>query len=300
MVNYTSPATTAISDTRPAESDGKVWVDTSENPPEMKLYDSATGAFIPASAKETIVSQTEPTPEVGKIWFEPAQFGTNMYAASSTSWEFLKFLTTIPDSENLRARYDWREANGTDTVQDLTDNGNDLTGTYSGPSATIDGVQAGDFDGDDDLLTVDFSSSLTEPYHIFFLVELQDNSGEQSIWGVNPAPSSGFINFGDDDGTYEWMKGGGGDTTLGSSDTNAHVFNTLIDGSNSELRIDSTDTGSGDPSSSGGIDGLAVGARADDVIHANMHIVEMLVYEVDESANETDIEEYLDRDTSLI
>jgi len=95
MVKYTSPSNTAISDTKPAESDGKVWVDTSEDPPEMKLYDSATGAFIPASGKETIVSQTEPTPEVGKIWFEPGPNGISVYKGLPAEWQFLKFLSAI-------------------------------------------------------------------------------------------------------------------------------------------------------------------------------------------------------------
>jgi len=211
------------------------------------------------------------------------------------------FGNAIPDSENLQARYDWREASGTSGVTDLTGNGNDLTGSYSGPNATIDGVQAGDFDGSDDLLTADFSSSNNEPYHIFFLAELQSTSaGEQSIWGPNPKPSSGFVSFGDDPGTFEWFQGGESDASLGSSDTNAHIFGTLIDGSNSQLRIDGSDIATADPSSSGGIDGLAVGGRADDVTHADIHIVEMLVYQVDESSNESDIEQYLDRDHSLL
>jgi hypothetical protein len=86
-------------DTNPPQPDnGKQWVDTSQSPPEVKIYDSATQAWLPADTTATVVSQSEPTPEVGKIWFEPAQNGTNMYAASSERWEFLKFLRAIPDS----------------------------------------------------------------------------------------------------------------------------------------------------------------------------------------------------------
>jgi len=153
MVNYTSPAKTAISDTRPAESDGKVWVDTSQDPPKMKLYDAATQAFIPASAKSTIVSQTKPTPERGKIWFEPAQNGTNMYAASSDLWEFLKFLPEIPDSVVLNVTAsDYDPANNKYVANigpDVPDAGGDPTKTTD-TVAGSSGVDVVDYDGSDD------------------------------------------------------------------------------------------------------------------------------------------------------
>lgn len=108
-------------DTNPPQPDnGKQWVDTSQSPPEVKIYDSATQAWLPADTKTTVVSQTEPTPEVGKIWFEPAIGGTNMYAASSTGWGFLKFLSAIPgtvlddfESGNLNPKNsDWGSWSG--------------------------------------------------------------------------------------------------------------------------------------------------------------------------------------------
>jgi hypothetical protein len=159
MVNYTSPAKTAISDTRPAESDGKVWVDTSQDPPKMKLYDAATQAFIPASAKSTIVSQTKPTPEVGKIWFEPVQDGANMYAASSFRWEFLNFLSATPDTSMFQSPlYQWYAGAGFDVPGDqevtswegqlasltASDVGNPL---YRADQA---GFEAVEYDGTDD------------------------------------------------------------------------------------------------------------------------------------------------------
>lgn len=178
MVNYTSPATTAISDTRPAESDGKVWVDTSQDPPKMKLYDAATQAFIPASAKSTIVSQTSPTPEVGKIWFEPAQDGTNMYAASSERWEFLKFLPEIPDSaltQHLVAWYRFEDGDARDytarlnaTFADSTAYDGTVNGaTHNNSGAVTDfktGANSGnfEFDGSDDTIKVTHDPGLNQ------------------------------------------------------------------------------------------------------------------------------------------
>jgi len=221
--------------------------------------------------------------------------GSDWYVANN-----LNYLSSVPGSGDLQARYDWREASGGISVNDLTGNGNDLTGSYSGPVATIDGVQAGVFDGSDDQLTVSLSSSISEPYHVFALAKMQtvDVGRDQVIWGDKPLPSSGFSGF-QDNGGWQWLKNNMSDTSLGPSDTDAHIFNWLINGPNSQLRIDGMDIATAD-SDSTPLDGLSVGAAADASRNGNVYITEMLLYEVDKSAIETVIEEYLDRNPSLL
>lgn len=168
-------------DTNPPQPDnGKQWVDTSQSPPEVKIYDSATQAWLPADTKATVVSQTKPTPEVGKIWFEPAQDGTNMYAASSDKWEFLKFLPAIPDSSNLHMRYDAVDQSASGSVSTIVDhtNGNDLTGTASYQSSGLNGAPTFDFDDSngDNMTVSSLHQNLSPPYTIYVVSRLDDGN----------------------------------------------------------------------------------------------------------------------------
>jgi hypothetical protein len=69
----------------------------------------------------------------------------------------------IPDSESLHARYDFREYNSTATsgFEDLTGNGHDLiNGSITDVSESINGQQAGNFDGSNDSVYSDSFSDI--------------------------------------------------------------------------------------------------------------------------------------------
>jgi len=282
MVNYTSPATTAISDTRPGESDGKVWVDTSENPPEMKLYDSATGAFVPASANETIVSQTEPTPEVGKIWFEPIEGGANIYAASSDAWEFLKFLPAIPD--NPVGHFDATELSLSDgssvsTWPDESSEGNDLsagtTPTYR--SSGINGHPAVEFDGTNDFLDVK-TATYPSPRTVVMAVEHTDPNDDFAV-PFDGGGSNEHRSFVTSNGNVRLVSGSVdiSDSTDARDTTSIFVFE--VDGGDSRIRRNGQTLVTGGNTSDSDLTGFTVGARGD--TSSNFYpgyIGELLVY----------------------
>lgn len=215
--------------------------------------------------------------------------------------------SAIPDSENLQARYDARELNLTDgdavsTWPDETGNGNDLSGTAATYRASeISGLPTVDFDGADDILEAAFSTTLSQPFHLFFLGQEQ-RSNSNDILISDSGASSGFVGLevsGAETGEYELRKFGLSDDLLGGFNTNPHIHSLLADGSNAALRIDGANSGTGNTETTSW-DGVVVGARGDGNQYADAQFVEILVYDVDESANQSGIETYLDRDSNLL
>ena len=76
-----------------------------------------------------------------------------------TTWRSLvdgQDLFAIPDSGDLHAHYDFSEYSGTGGFNDLSGNGHDLVnGSITGVGESINGVQAGEFDGTDDSVRTD-------------------------------------------------------------------------------------------------------------------------------------------------
>jgi hypothetical protein len=198
----------------------------------------------------------------------------------------------VPDSEDLLARYDWREASGTSSVADQSGNGNDLSGTYTGPSASINGNQAGRFDGTDDILDTAFNTR-SQPNHIFLVARWTDVSGSDFPRLFDNDNSNKEHSFGLDEGNTEWFLRSQGSTgSDGSADTNAHIFETLFDGSNSTFVVDGTQRSLGSIGTDG-LDGFQLGARADDTLFAEFDIGEVLIYPQDKSTSASEIRNYL-------
>lgn len=196
----------------------------------------------------------------------------------------------IPDSGDLQARYDWTVASGTSTVADQTGNGYDLTGTYTGPTATINGMQAGEFDGVDDSLGVDWTNQ-PQPNHIFIVFKYLSDPAEPSA--VCDGASDGRNKFGTDaDGDLDLYAGNSNNVVDGNADTNPHVASALFDGANSVLRLDGSQVASGDV---GGQDlgGLIVGSQPNDANYTNVAVGEILPYPQDKSGIQSDVESYL-------
>lgn len=69
--------TTRGSDVPTSPANGQLWVDTSNNPPELKIYNGASFSlvsFLPSSAVITNPSGTEPaSPVLGQLWLDTSQ-----------------------------------------------------------------------------------------------------------------------------------------------------------------------------------------------------------------------------------
>jgi len=214
----------------------------------------------------------------------------------------------IPDSANLHARYDARNLSLTDGAEvsswpdevasaDLSIGSGSPTYVANG----INGVPAVSYDGDRH--DASFASSISDPYSVFFSGQLQTRNSNSIAYSDNPVPGSGFVGLeiANGFGSYEWKVNGTGDPTLSTNDTNPHIFSNIFASGTGELRVDSSKVASKNASSdSNDLNGISLAERSDGNAPADILITEVLVYSVDESANQTDIETYLDRDLGLI
>lgn len=290
-------------DTNPPQPDnGKQWVDTSQSPPEVKIYDGATQAWLPADTQTTVVSQTEPTPERGKIWFEPAQGGTNMYAASSGLWEFLKFLPAFPAAPDAQARFDARNLslNDGDAVSTWSDtvNGNDLSSVNSAPIYRESGVNGKPGIAFNDSQRLEANFTVTVPYSVFVSGRF-DNTGSNNEFMWSQDFNSTFVGFINKDGQYQFKSNGTGNPKFGSSDTNNHIFHTTVEGSNQEQYVDQSSIGSSSFGASNS-NGFSVGGSYNSSDIGEVTITELILYEGTQSSNQTDIANFLDRDLGIL
>jgi len=197
----------------------------------------------------------------------------------------------IPDSEDLQARYDFSEEDGSTPVTDQTGNGHDLTGSYSGVGASINGVQAGKFDGTDDSLSTTWGA-ISEPYHIFVVARV-DSLGRQYLLDGGSEYDHSIYPW---DPGSEWRiyQGGNSDVADGGTfyNTNPHLLNALFGPGTDYLRIDETDVNNGDTGSSDST-GLTLGMQGGGGFHIDATVGEVLVYSTDKSSIETEVESYL-------
>jgi hypothetical protein len=205
MVSYTDPSDgTPKQDTQPVSAEGKQWVDTSQSPPELKIYDPATSTWLPADTNATVVSTSEPTPQVGKIWFEPAQGGTNMYAASSTNWEFLKFLSAIPDT----VLDDFESGNLDPANNDWSNWSGDTGAANVQPSVVLEGSKT--LEQGTKSLKTDYQNGSITPSRVSCLVRQQSRSGnsgdEFGIFLQNNGSQAVMVEF-EQDGTFQNLSG---------------------------------------------------------------------------------------------
>lgn len=204
---------------------------------------------------------------------------------------------TIPDSEDLHARYDARELSAADgdpvsTWPDETANGHDLT-AGTAPTYVESGINGNPvirFDGVDDFLDVAWGT-IYQPNHVFIVGRMQSIPSNAVVFFDSETSNHRHAIFVSGD-PNPWAMHAGGTIKDGSADTSAHIFNGLFDGASSELRVDGASTITGDAGADG-FNGLTVGAEVAKNSYANVDIGEILVYPMDKSAKETDIEQYL-------
>jgi hypothetical protein len=192
----------------------------------------------------------------------------------------------IPDS-GLLHNYDWNStATTTSTVPDLA--GSDhLTGGFSNLNGSINGIQAGTFDGTDDSLDGTFATSLSQPYTVYFVSRSNDNNGIQALTDGTSNQSILGRRFNDDD--YQLLAG---NTSVngGSLTTGNEILTARFDGSNSVIRRNGTQVLSGDPGDNG-LAGLIV-SRSD--LPVDGVIGQLLVYDPTVSGySRSDVEQAL-------
>jgi len=199
------------------------------------------------------------------------------------------FTAGLPDEDDLHARYDFSQATGTSTVNDLSGNGHTLTGSYTGPTGSINSKTAGVFDGVDDFLDNTFSS-VSQPITMFLVARLNDfaTGGEKKmIDGASNAEMFIGSSIGSD-----WRVFAGSVMDNGAADADDHIFSILFDGSNSELRIDGTSEATGNVGSNS-LNGLTIGAYGNVSNFTDMVAGEWLIYPQDKSAIFSNVESFL-------
>lgn len=205
----------------------------------------------------------------------------------------------LPDSEDLHAHFDATALNlsnndSVSTWDDETGNGYDLTQATSAdqPTYISDGINGNpSVSFRDEYLDVTFSE-LTQPNHVFIVYQAFEGTSVSSWSAIYDGESVGNrMAFALRD-TNEWAMYAGNTISGGSIDEAEHIGNALYDGGDGNLRIDGSQTVSGDVDSETP-EGFRVGADQDASRHTDVDVGEILIYPEDKSDIESEVEEYL-------
>ena len=179
-------------------------------------------------------------------------------------WQEIWPSVDIPDSGALQyhiaARLDDTHSQG-DPVTTIPDhaNGFDLSGgSPTFEADVLNGEPVYRFDGIDDELEHD-DATISQPYTVFAVVKGGDTNDEEAIWSSHSGTAGSDraaldIRYGDD----EYLLFAGETVSGGTPDTNYHIVTSVVDGSNSLVRVDGTEITSGDAGNFD-LDGLMVG-----------------------------------------
>jgi len=206
----------------------------------------------------------------------------------------------IPDSGDLQARWTAKDLSQSDgqtvsTWTDATGNGHDLTAgaapTYK--TSIINGNPVVRFDGVGDHLSTAFST-ISQPNTIFGVFQLRsfDTSAIETIYGSENDNSDSTRQTLQQPNSNDWRHYAGNTLDGGTPDTNAHVFTAQYDGASSYLRLDGSSEVSGDAGNEG-LNGFQLGARWDVAAFGAVDIGEILIYPMDKSGIQSDVESYL-------
>ena len=206
--------------------------------------------------------------------------------------------STIPDEGDLHARYDTTQLSLNDgdavsTWTDETGNGYDLT-AGSAPSYVASGLNGNpivQFDGSGNYLDAAFTT-VSQAFHIFIVVTQRriNTSSSERYMGSADSTNWTFQQLADADDVN--MFAGSNFNNSGVADTNAHIYSCLYDGSNTTLRQDGTIIATGNAGTNG-MDGLTLGTNNNGDNPAPIDVAECLVYPMDKSGVQSDVESYL-------
>jgi hypothetical protein len=199
----------------------------------------------------------------------------------------------IPDEQELHARYDYSQESGSLPIIDQSGNGRDLgTGSYSGVNVTVNGVQAGEFNGSGDFAKTTFST-VSQPYHRFIVINPNVAENRNNPYADGGTSFEGTINSGDsgsEGDNYELFAGNSLVSGQGADAGDIVVISALFNGSNSSIRVNQNETtGNAGTSNLTGVIHGATDAQAT----TDVNVCEDLIYPSDKSAVVTDVEQFL-------
>ena len=193
----------------------------------------------------------------------------------------------IPAS-GLLHNYDWSDGTTTtSTVPDLAGS-TDLTGTFTDLTATINGVQAGTFDGNNDVVDGDFAD-ISQPYTIFTVARARAVDTDQYFY--DGWSNRALFRYDNSDDAWDIYSGS---TLQGSAgDTNAHLWTMEYNGASSAIRVDSAADASGDAGTLA-LDGLTVPQDSGKLVSPGaVDVGQIAVYNPDASGySRSDVEDY--------
>jgi len=209
----------------------------------------------------------------------------------------------IPASQDLHARYSAKslslsDGNPVSTWTDETGNGHDLT-AGTAPTYVANGINGNPvvrFDGVDDYLNVAFST-LSQPTHVFIVFQAFSGTtiydSFDSLGGA--VFNRHYFQLADRGSGVNWEIFNGNVLNSGTAgDTSAHIAGNLHNSTSSTMRLDGSQIASGNPGTED-LNGLTVGARGESppANHAEVDVGEILLYPVDKSSIQSDVESYL-------
>lgn len=198
-------------------------------------------------------------------------------------------------AEDLEARYDFSQEDGVIPVTDQTSNGNNLgTGGYTGVGVSINGVQAGEFDGVDDYAGTSFTS-VSQPFTIALAIEvisIDTNINNRFFDGATSDVAANYIRF-----ENQNLTASSGTELISNTAPTAGdiiVYTVTFDGGSTTIRANGNQIASGNAGTSS-LDGVMLGASdlSSPFDFGNYKIGEVLVYQNDKSAIIENIESYL-------
>jgi len=194
----------------------------------------------------------------------------------------------VPAENDLHAWYDFTEEDGTAPVTDQTGNGYDIGGSYTGVGESINGVQAGEFDGTDDQLSVTFADE-NQPTTIGLVFRLRSSGGNaQTLIDGADKDEHAFR----ESGSNNWAINAPNTLGDGGADVSNHIAVILFDGANSGAWLDGTSIIGGDAGSDA-MQGITLGTNGAGGNAADMAVGEALYYPSDKTGIRSDIETYL-------
>ena len=207
--------TTRGSDTPTSPANGQLWVDTSNNPPELKIYNGASFSlvsFLPSSAVITNPSGTAPSsPTLGQLWLDTSQTPDELKVYDGT--EFVRVDPIGISQDDADDRY-LQTTNAATTYLPLA--GGTLTGTLTLDAAPTADLQAATKKYvDDEIADIPAATDLTPAGTVIYTARTTAPTGYLKADGSNVSRTTYATLFAAIGTLYG---GGDGSTTFGLPD----------------------------------------------------------------------------------